>query len=215
MCTVVVATLAGGRWPLLVAANRDEVLARPWLPPARHWPGQPDVVGGLDTLGGGTWLALNGAGVVATVLNRPGTLGPAPGKRSRGELPLLATRHPTAQAASDQLSRLDGCDWRSFNLVIADRAAAYFLRGTGDGPITAEPLSPGIHMVTAHDPDDFASPRVARHLPRFRAAGLPSPPDWRTWPALLADADGPRDAALYVQAVGGFGTVTSSLIGAG
>ena len=215
MCTVVIATRATGSWPLLLAANRDELLARPWLPPARHWPEQPDVVAGLDTLGGGTWLGLNDAGVVATVLNRAGTLGPAPGKRSRGALPLLALRHPTAEAAAGHLAGLDGCDWRSFNLVIADRVAAYFLRGTGERAITAERLLPGIHMVTAHDPDDFTSPRVARHLPRFRAARLPVPPDWSIWPALLADSGGPRDAALHVPETGGFGTVTSTLIGLG
>ncbi len=215
MCTVVIATQATALWPLLLAANRDEMLARPWLPPARHWPNQPDVVAGLDTLGGGTWLAVNDAGVVATVLNRPGTLGPAPGKRSRGELPLLALRHSTAEAAAGHLAGLDGGDWRSFNLVVADRAGAYFLRCTGEGAVTAELLDPGVHMVTAHDPDDVASPRVARHLPRFRAARLPVPPDWSEWPALLADAEGPRDAALHVPEAGGFGTVTSSLVGLG
>ncbi len=215
MCTVVIATRASAGWKLLMATNRDEMLARPWLPPARHWQGQPDVVAGLDTLGGGTWLGLNDAGVVATVLNRANTLGPAPGKRSRGELPLLALRHATAQAAAQGLAMLDGGDWRSFNLVVADRAGAWFLRGSGDGAVTAERLAPGVHMVTAHDPDDFASPRVARHLPRFRAAGLPAPPDWSSWTDLLADHAPPREAALFVPPQNGFGTVSSTLLGLG
>ncbi len=215
MCTVIIATQPSSAWPLLLAANRDEMLARPWLPPARHWPEQPDVVAGLDTLSGGTWLGLNDAGVVATVLNRPGTLGPTPGKRSRGELPLLALQHSAAEAAVQRLVGLDGGDWRSFNLVVADRTGAFFLRGTGEGAVTAEHLAPGIHMVTAHDPDDFASPRVARHLPRFRAAPLPTPPDWSTWPVILADSEGPRDSALYVPEAGGFGTVTTSLVALG
>jgi uncharacterized protein with NRDE domain len=79
-------------WPLLLAANRDEKLDRPSRPPGCHWIDQPDVLGGLDVLAGGTWLAINRAGVVAAVLNRLGSLGPAPGKRSRGVLPLLALR---------------------------------------------------------------------------------------------------------------------------
>ena len=215
MCTVVIATQATAPWPLLLAANRDEMLARPWLPPARHWPEQPDVVAGLDTLGGGTWLGLNDAGVVATVLNRPGTLGPAPGKRSRGALPLLALRHATAEAATGHLAGLDGGEWRSFNLVVADRAGAYFLRGTGEGAVTAERLLAGIHMVTAFDPDDLGSPRVARHLPRFRAAPLPAPPDWSSWTTLLTDNAAPREAALFVPAQDGFGTVSSTLVGVG
>ncbi len=215
MCTVVLATHLSQPWPLLLAANRDEQLNRPWRPPARHWPDQPDVTAGLDTLAGGTWLALNDSGVVAAVLNRSGSLGPAPGKRSRGELPLLALRHPTASAAAASLVALDAGTYRSFNLVVADRDAAFVLRGTGEGAVSTQQLSPGLHMVTAHDPDDMHSPRVARHLPRFRAAPLPNPPDWSTWPALLADAAPPLAAALNVPPANGFGTVTSTLLALG
>jgi hypothetical protein len=213
MCTVIVASAP--KWPLLLAANRDEMLDRPWQPPASHWPDQPDVIGGLDTLAGGTWLALNRAGVVATVLNRVGSLGPAQGKRSRGELPLLALRHPSAERAADALAGLDARQWRSFNLVVADRTGRFFLRGTGEGKVTAEPLPPGLHMITAHDPDDLASPRVSRHLPRFREARLPDPPDWSGWTALLASGGLPVEAALCVPATRGFGTVTSTLLALG
>jgi hypothetical protein len=67
-------------------------------------------------------------------------------------------------------------------------------------------------MVTAHPPNDLASPRTARHLPRFRAARDPAPPDWRDWPALMADGAGATAEALCVPPIGGFGTVCSSLI---
>ena len=106
MCTVVVLVRPGHAWPVLLAANRDERLDRSWDPPGRHWPGQPDTVAGRDRLGGGTWMALRGD-VTAAVLNRSGSLGPAPGKLSRGNLPLMAVRHATAHAATDALTRLD------------------------------------------------------------------------------------------------------------
>ncbi len=48
MCTVVILRRPEHDWPLLIAANRDEMLARSWLPPARHWPDRPDVVAGFD-----------------------------------------------------------------------------------------------------------------------------------------------------------------------
>ncbi len=213
MCTVILAITPA--WPLLLAANRDEMLARPWTPPASHWPDQPDVVGGLDNLAGGTWLAATRAGLVAVVLNRAGSLGPEAGKRSRGDLPLLALRHPSARAASKALEGEASGQWRSFNLIVADRHAAIFLRGTGHGPITAHPLPPGLHMITAQDPNDLSSPRVARHLPRFQQAALPEPPGWSDWPALLADGAGPPEAALRVSTPRGFGTVTSTLLALG
>lgn len=216
MCTVILLRRPGHAWPLILGANRDERLDRPWDPPAAHWPEYPDVVGGRDRMGGGTWMAAR-LGVVAAVLNRPGSLGPVPGKRSRGELPLLALEETSAEAAAAAIAALDGGAWRPFNMVVADAGAAFFLRGLGEGRPEAVPLGAGISMVTAHEPNDPVSPRIARHLPRFRAAPAPDPGrgDWSGWEALLAD-DGFGDeglgAALNVPPVGGFGTVCSSLL---
>jgi len=84
MCTLVLLRRPGHQWPLILGANRDEMVGRPWKPPGRHWDDRPNVVAGLDELAGGSWLGVNDEGVVAAVLNRVGTLGPADGKRSRG-----------------------------------------------------------------------------------------------------------------------------------
>ena len=152
--------------------------------------------------------------LVAAVLNRPGSLGPAPGKRSRGELPLIALEAASAAEAARRIADLDAGQWRSFNMILADRDGAWFLRGNGTGRPAATQLPPGVvHMVTAHEPDDEASPRVARHLPRFRAAPAPDPPDWSAWAALLADRAGPPGAAINVPPMAGFGTVCASLLG--
>jgi len=213
MCTVVVLIRPGHAWPLLLAANRDEMLERAWDPPAAYWARQPGVIAGRDRSAGGTWMGINRHGVAAAVLNRPGSLGPAAGKRSRGELPLLALEAGSAGEAASAIAALDAGRWRSFNLVLADRTGAVFVRGLGHGQPEAVPLSPGLHMITAHDPDDFDSPRVARHLPRFLAATAPEPPDWRDWQAILGDRSGTSGEQLNVVPRGGFGTVCSSLLG--
>jgi hypothetical protein len=174
MCTVVLLRRPGEAWPVFIGANRDEKLDRAWDPPAAWWRDRPGVVGGRDREAGGTWMAANAAGVVAAVLNRPGSLGPAPGKRSRGELPLLALERATAEAAVAALAALPAAEWRPFNMVVADRARAFFVRGTGIGRPEALPLPEGVSMVTALDPNDLSSPRTARHLPRFQAAARPS-----------------------------------------
>lgn len=192
-----------------LAANRDERLDRAWDRPARFW---PSVVGGRDRLGGGTWLGLNDAGVAAAVLNRPGSLGPAEGKRSRGELPLLALEASSAAEAAGRVAALDAGAWRPFHMVVADRDVAFFLCGLGEGRASVAELPDGVSMVTAHPPNDQASARTARHLPRFRAAPDPAWADWGEWPALLADGGGSTAEALCVPPIGGFGTVCSSLI---
>ena len=66
--------------------GRDEYLARPWEPPAEHWPGR---WGGRDSTGGGTWLAVDPAGLVVTaLLNGFPHLPPLGDRPTRGTLPL-------------------------------------------------------------------------------------------------------------------------------
>jgi len=212
VCTVILLRRPGANWPLLLAAHRDERLDRAWDPPAEHWPG---CVGGRDATAGGTWMAMNRAGVVAAVLNRPGSLGPAPDKCSRGELPLLALQAHSAAEAASRMGALDAGLWRPFNLVLADARSGWFVAGLGRGRPRVEELGAGHAMVTAHPPNDPTSPRTARHLPRFEAATPPEPPDWGDWPMLLADSGGSAAEALNVPPLGGFGTVCASLVALG
>jgi len=212
VCTVVLLLRPDNPWPLLLAANRDEMLDRPWLAPAAHWPEYPGIVGGRDNLAGGTWMAVNAYGVVATVLNRPGSLGTEPGKRSRGELPLLALAHSSAAAGAQAIAALDAGAWRRFNMVIADAKEAFFLRGLGEGHPHIKPLPEGLSMVTAHDPNDTTSPRIARHLRKFLAAPVPRPPDdWEGWLEIMADFSGPPESQMNIRPQAGFGTVCCSL----
>lgn len=202
MCSIILAIGPDG---VFAAANRDEMVSRPWEPPAEYWPG---ICGGRDILAGGTWLALNRDGMMAAVLNREGTLGPAAGKESRGELPLRALRHPTAAAASSAIGALDAGAYRDFNLVLADAASAFFIRGLGTGRPEIVKLEPGVHMITAGEPDDMSRPRIARHLPRFRVA------PFAQWGTLLADRSGDRGEQINITAAenNGFGTVCASLV---
>ena len=212
MCTVIVLIRPGHDWPLVLAANRDEMLDRAWDPPGHYWPDRPGVVAGRDRTAGGTWLGVNDANVVAAVLNRPGSLGPAIGKRSRGELPLLALEHVSASDAVVAITGADASTWRSFNLVIAGGCEAFFIRGLGHGRPEATRLTPGLHMITAHDPDDRESPRVAKHLDSVCTAEPPRPGNWEAWQAILSDRTGQPGEQINVMPRGGFGTVCSSLV---
>ncbi len=225
MCTLILLFRPEHRWPLILGANRDEMRDRPWRAPGRHWPAQPEVVAGLDLLGGGSWLGLNRAtGVVAAILNRRGSLGPQPGKRSRGELVLRALAAETATAAAAELAGVAPADYRSFNLVIADRQAAVWLRHLGPeagrGP-EVHALPTGLTLLTAGDRNDPSSPRIRRYLPRLEAAPAPDPGagHWAAWQAILADRGDPAGsdpmAAMNLDLPSGFGTVSSSLIALG
>ncbi|WP_096704276.1 NRDE family protein [Magnetospirillum sp. 15-1] len=223
MCTLVLLRRPGHDWPLIVAANRDEMNTRPWKPPGRWWDDRPEVVAGLDELAGGTWLGVNDTGVMAAILNRIGTLGPAPGKRSRGELVLEALEHADAADAAQALAELNGDSYRSFNMVVADNRDAFWVRADGRR-VEVHPIAPGLHMLSALDLDDRASPRIAAYLDRFGAVAAPMPDpshaeggDWAAWQTLMADTggcgpDGEETPAMCFLRPDGFGTVSASLI---
>ena len=219
MCTVVILRRPDHPWPVTIAANRDEMSSRLWRPPGRHWEDHPHVIAGIDEEAGGTWMGLNDDGLFAAVLNRPGSLGPAQDKRSRGELPLEALSHAEAREAADALGNLDGRAYRSFNMLIADARDAFWLRSTGEGAhIQVSPLAEGLSMLTANDLNDTSSARTAVYLPKFKDAQPPDPDTgvWDAWKALLASreaaaSDGER-GAMNVGSGSGFMTVCSSLV---
>jgi transport and Golgi organization protein 2 len=205
------------RWPLLIGANRDEMIDRPWRPPARHWPDRPEVVAGLDILAGGSWLGINDWGVAAAVLNRTGSLGPAPGRRSRGELVLEALDHADAVAAAEALLHLDPDSYRTFNLIVADERDGFWLRHAGGRRIEVHALKEGLSMIAAGDVDDLGTRRLELAMPAFREWPAPDPDsgDWGAWEALLGSARAPpgepATAAMRFR-TDGYGTVSSALI---
>src|SRR5260221_9286541 len=218
MCTLVILRRPEHDWPVIIGANRDEMIDRPAKPPARHWPDRAEVIAGLDLLADGSWLGLNDWGVAAAILNRHGSLGPAAGLRSRGELVLEALDHADAVAAAAALSHLDPVAYRTFNLIVADNRDAFWLRHDGAGRIAAHPLADGLSLIAAGDVNEIETPRLALAGPRFRAAPAPDPDheEWTAWQDLLGDDTGPpgasAEAALRFRTAGGVAPGSNALI---
>ena len=198
MCTAIVGYDPGAPVPVLLAGVRDELTGRAWIPPARHWPARPGLIGGRDELAGGTWLASDPAAPrVACVLNGRGGKAPERARRSRGELPLLL-------AGTGALDRTDLTPYDPFHLIGAEPAAVRLWSWDG-GTLTTRELEPGLHIVVnsglaepgTQGGDDFMSARVAHFRPLFEAAEH----DRRAWlPILDGDGIGPdEDRALIVR----------------
>jgi uncharacterized protein with NRDE domain len=140
MCTIAILFRVADV-PLIVAANRDELYARPTRAPEVLGPA---IVGGVDVLSGGTWLAVNRAGRFAAVTNQRALDTPPPGLRSRG----LAVKELAAAADPDAyVGELDPKRYASMNLVWGDaeRVSVAYLRRDGDKVIEA--LPPGVHVL--------------------------------------------------------------------
>src|SRR5258708_40092048 len=83
MCTLVILRRPEHAWPVVIGANRDEMIDRPAKPPGRHWPDRAEAVAGIDLLAGGSWLGRHGSGRASPAVDRQGSLRPAPGRPSR------------------------------------------------------------------------------------------------------------------------------------
>ena len=118
MCLVLIAWRVHPRYPLIVAANRDEFHQRP-TNAADFWPLHPEVLAGRDLQAGGTWLGVTRSGRFAAVTNYREPLAPeSPLERSRGELVtdfLTGSRQPLEHAENLRGSL---SSYRGFSLLI-------------------------------------------------------------------------------------------------
>jgi len=171
MCTLAIYFRVFPDYPVVVAANRDEYLDRAALPPT-VLSDRPRIIGGKDLRASGTWLGINEHGLVAGLLNRRlAESGPNDANlRSRGLLCLDALRHSSAPAAAHFLATQHARDYNAFNLLLASREAAFVAYNRG-GEIEIVELTPGMHLLTNADVNDFECPRISRSYSRFAELG--------------------------------------------
>jgi hypothetical protein len=215
MCTLVAAVRAHPTLPLVIAANRDEAMARPATPPFL-WPGPPRLLSPRDELAGGSWLGLNAAGLFVGITNRHGSP-PDPTRRSRGALVIDALGAPSATALHARLASVDPAAYNPFHLLYADRRSAHLTWSDGRDLHRAD-LAPGLHVVTERSfgatPDARAA-LVRRRWPEF-AGELGAPGGLlRLGPLLAEHAEDPFSATCVHADVFGYGTRSSMLLSLG
>ncbi len=150
MCTLALSLGVDRRWPVVLAANRDERprrLAEGWA--LRSTPGGGRMVAPRDLLAGGTWIGVSSTGLLAAITNHyaPGGRFPDPRRRSRGELVPLALEAPSVEAAAAALGALDPAAFNPFHLVVADGSGGLLWWYDGDDA-ALERLGAGLHLVT-------------------------------------------------------------------
>jgi uncharacterized protein with NRDE domain len=174
MCLILVAWRARADFPLIVAANRDELHARP-AAAAGFWPDQPAILAGRDLQAKGTWLGVSRGGRFASVTNYRGGHDPGAAE-SRGALVnrfLLSDDSP-----EKYVSKIKPASYSGFNLLVADGEELWWLSNRANG---ARRLDPGTYALGN---DLLDTPEVLGVKARFQAA----PPALEPLFALLADA---------------------------
>lgn len=144
MCLVVLGLHAHPLYPFVVAANRDEFVARPSAP-AGYWREHGGLLAGRDLAAGGTWMGVTRSGRFAALTNVRDPRAFDPGAPTRGELVvrfLTGTDDPVThvKALAADVSRRNG-----FNLLVARSGRlAWFSNAEGE-PCE---VGPGVHAVS-------------------------------------------------------------------
>ena len=124
MCILFIALHQHPKYPLIIAANRDEFRQRPTA--AMHWwqsptaDVEPSVLAGKDLSAGGTWLAIARSGKFAALTNfRKLPIDNSRQYTSRGELVLKA--HQLGKTELTQLLSEQYQQYQGFNLLYGDQ----------------------------------------------------------------------------------------------
>ena len=140
MCLVTIAHAVSSRFPLVIAANRDEDYLRPTIP-AAAWEDAPDVVGGRDLEAGGSWLAVRRSGRFAAVTNLRGAVRAT---RSRGSLVRDFVTSRVDASTYAEVVQAEAGRYAGFHLVVGDESGD--LRALTPG--LGRRLGPGIHAFS-------------------------------------------------------------------
>jgi len=135
MCLIVLAWRAHPRFPLIVAANRDEFHARK-AAPAAFWHDQPQILGGRDLQAMGTWMAVSRTGRFAAVTNYRGAREPT-AAQSRGALVTSFLAGGVSPAAN--MPEVRGAEYSGFNLLARDREELWWMSNRDGSPRRLEP----------------------------------------------------------------------------
>ncbi len=165
MCLLLLAIRPDPRYSLVVAANRDEMYARP-AAPLGFWEQSPGLLAGRDLEAGGTWLGLTRGGRFAALTNfrekaRDGRDAP-----SRGTL--VAEFLSGRQDAPSFLDRLraEGNRFRGFSMVFGTVERLFYF---SNREARSGPLEPGLYGLS-NGPLDAPWPKVSASKERLRAA---------------------------------------------
>lgn len=198
MCLILLAVDSHPRYPLVIAANRDEFYARPTRNLA-PWPETPQLLAGRDLEAGGTWLGLSRAGRFAAVTNVHEDATRRDRQRSRGALTTGFLQSAIAAADYATQAQAEGDHYTGFNLLVGDSSGLYYCSNrNGSSP---RRLAAGIYGL-ANDTLDTAWPKVESGKAELRALLQGAALEPAALLQLLADPVRAPDALLPDSGIG-------------
>jgi uncharacterized protein with NRDE domain len=140
MCLILLAWQQHAKFPLVVAANRDEFHARP-AERAGFWKDHPSILGGRDLEAKGTWMGVSRSGRFAAVTNYRGGRDPD-ARESRGVL-VTSFLLGGSKTFPEKMEKTKD-SFSGFNLLVADREELWWLSNRDGG---TRKLAPGFYAL--------------------------------------------------------------------
>jgi len=189
VCLILLAWQAHPRFPVVLAANRDEFFARPAA--RASWWQTPPMLAGRDLSAGGTWLGVDRHGRFAVLTNYRDPARVRSDAPSRGALvaDALASPRPVRSQLAELHRRAQA--YNGFNLLFSDGAELAVYESVPD---KGRVLGPGVYGLSNHLLDT-PWPKVLAAKSALSAA-LVHLPDWQALLRLLRDESQAQDERL-------------------
>jgi uncharacterized protein with NRDE domain len=197
MCLILFAWKMHKNFPLVLAANRDELYERPSAP-AAFWEDAPDLLAGRDLREGGTWLGITRKRRMAALTNYRDPASLKSGAPSRGRLVSDYLRGNEIPEAYLRRIAPNADLFNGFNLLVGDPNDLFCFSNRG----VQERLNPGIYGLS-NRLLDTPWPKVERGKTALMALlkGKKGPSPDKLF-KLLADRTRPPDDLLPHTGVG-------------
>ncbi len=223
MCLILLSYKTHPRFPIILAANRDEFYDRPTAP-AAFWEDAPQILAGRDLRCGGTWLGVTRKGKIAALANHREPQSARSETRSRGLLvtDVLRDEGPVNECM-EKLGKTADL-YSGYSIIFGDAQKLYYFSNRGDVPTE---ISPGIHGQSNHLLDTPWPKVVGGKEALERLVTMESAPSAEQLFALLADHSTAEDSFLPDTGIGlererllssifvagpGYGTRSSTLV---
>ena len=178
MCVLLLSLGQHQKYPLVVAANRDEFLARPTRA-AGFWEDAPHILAGRDLSQGGTWLGITRDGRFAAVTNFRDPPAKRTDRPSRGHLVSEFLRGSGTPAAYAVEVAGRAQQYNGFSLIVGHGREFCYCTNLEREP---RALSPGLYGLSNHLLDT-PWPKVVRGKQALAR--------------LMTDEDGPQPEQLF------------------
>ncbi len=144
MCLILLGYKVSKKYPLILAANRDEFFHRPTAP-MHFWEDNNSILAGKDLEQGGTWFGVNKYGTFAALTNYRDPASLKQKAPSRGEIVIdfLTSKKFPKDYHADLKNRLNL--YNGFNLILGNNEELFWFSNVKN---QIEKIKPGIHGLS-------------------------------------------------------------------